>query len=108
MDGDVCVGKLSIGGTIQHMLRPAQTTASAPGLGTTNGPSSSPSVAGTKTELEPVQGVVYVAPNWSVRARVAALSCTGLRSVHALASNSPFVTVVCGPYKDQTKVNLVI
>ena len=132
LDGDVSVGKVSIGGTIVHKLASqyAKARESDTGLDTGSVADALSSTGKSRrgkgelggsgdsavTSLDKAQalsqaqafiGPVIKEPRWSEAVKVGMLTVDKCRSVHTLAKNSPAVRVTCGDYKAESRPMLV-
>eukprot|EP00605_Chrysophyceae_sp_TOSAG23-4_P000956 GSChrysophyteH1.ASY1.ANO1.1056.1 assembled CDS len=125
MDGEVVVGKLSIGATVSHQLDTRKFTKRvsgkqipidpkmihAPDVAETIAPSvltnptfTEESDVASLTVLESIQEVSMQKeirePRWSEQVRIRMLAVDGIRNMHTISRNSPEVHLECGDWKD--------
>ena len=129
MDGDVSVGKVSIGGTVEHKLatkhararengkdievhslpiassKSKKTNNESAGVNSvdTNISLAQESVAASLAAAQKLIGPVMKEPRWSEMCRVSLLSLDQCRSVHTIAKNSPAVRLTCGNWTSESR-----
>ena len=91
LDGDIVVGKMSVGGSIQHKIRPKRMRK---GLEVID------DEATIASAFKPSEFVKE--PFWSEQVKIEGIFCDKLKSVHTLGKNSPQIKLECGTWKDQT------
>lgn len=91
LDGEIVVGKMSVGGSIQHKIRPKRMR---------KGMDVIDDEATIASTFQPSEFIKE--PFWSEHVKIEVIFCDKLKSVHTLGKNSPQVKLECGTWKDQT------
>jgi hypothetical protein len=107
MDGMVCVGKVSLGCTVEHRVMPR--TVRVGSTGEELAVSEVLAAGGSLVSTSPSSKLAFTVqestrqPRWSEAVVVEMITCEELKSVHTLSRNSPCVKLECGEsFRDET------